>query len=198
MTSAAAGATLVDEQKRRQSCEMHRARLKATSDCRLLVHSFGSVSLVTGLPVDSFGSLAFVTVELRASRASTALLSRKALVFKEGWAAYQPVFKGRLDRFSAAGLQGWTAFQQLAFRPLCKQFRAAFFVNRGVAELSASQMLCGREGAPVTVWAGQALPQPCRRRTSRSARRALPINRTSGRGEAELSASPMSRAEEHQ
>ena len=121
--------------------------------------------------------------QLSCGRVVQALLSRKALVFKEGWAAYQPVFKGRLDRFSAAGLQGWTAFQQLAFRPLCKQFRAAFFVNRGVAELSASQMLCGREGAPVTVWAGQALPQPCRRRTSRSARRALPINRASGRNE---------------
>ena len=39
-----------------------------------------------------------------------ALLSRKAPVFKEGWAAFQPVFK-----------EGWTAFRQLAFRPLCKQ-----------------------------------------------------------------------------
>ena len=59
--------------------------------------------------------------QLSCGRVVQALLSRKAPVFKEGWAAFQPVFKGRLDRFSAAGLQGWTAFQQLAFRPLCKQ-----------------------------------------------------------------------------
>ena len=113
MTSAAAGATLVDEQKRRQSCEMHRARLKATSDCRLLVHSFGSVAFVTELLVDSFGAFVFVTVELRASRASlvvkegaclqgrlggfSASLQRKAGPLFSSWPS-------RLDGFSAAGL----------------------------------------------------------------------------------------------
>ena len=92
---------------------MHRARLKATSDCRLLVHSFGSDAFVTGLLVDSFGAFSFVTVELRASRAS--------LVVKEGASlqgrlrGFSASLQGRLDRFSAAGLQGWTAFQQLAF-----------------------------------------------------------------------------------
>ena len=131
--------------------------------------------------MDSFGALAFVTVELRASRVSPVVKEGASHQGRLG--GFSASLSGRLDRFSAAGLQGWTAFQQLAFRPLCKQFRAAFFVNRGGAELSASQMLCGREGAPVTVWAGQALPQPCRRRTSRSARRALPINRASGRNE---------------
>ena len=127
MTSAAAGATLVDEQKRRQSYEMHRARLEATSDCRLLLHSFGSVSFVTGsgLPVDSFGALAFVTVELRASRVSPVVKEGASHQGRLG--GFSASLSGRLDRFSAAGLQGWTAFQQLAFRPLCKQFRAAFF-----------------------------------------------------------------------
>ena len=100
---------------------MHRARLKATSDCRLLLHSFGSVSFVTGsgLPVDSFGALAFVTVELRASRVSPVVKEGASLQGRLG--GFSASLQGRLDRFSAAGLQGWTAFQQLAFRPLGKQ-----------------------------------------------------------------------------
>ena len=43
--------------------------------------------------------------QLSCGRVVQALLSRKAPVFKEGWAAFQPVFK-----------EGWTAFQQLAFK----------------------------------------------------------------------------------
>ena len=101
---------------------MHRARLKATNDCRLLVHSFGSVAFVTGLLVDSFDAFAFVTVELRASRASLVVKEGASLQGRLG--GFSASLQGKLDRFSAAGLQ-W-AFQQLAFRPLYKQFRAAF------------------------------------------------------------------------
>ena len=43
--------------------------------------------------------------QLSCGRVVQALLSRKAPVFKEGWAAFHPVFK-----------EGWTAFQQLAFK----------------------------------------------------------------------------------
>ena len=77
--------------------------------------------------MDSFGALAFVTVELRASRVSPVVKEGASLQGRLG--GFSASLSGRLDRFSAAGLQGWTAFQQLAFRPLCKQFRAAFFLH---------------------------------------------------------------------
>ena len=71
--------------------------------------------------MDSFGAFAFVTVELRASRASLVVKEGASLQGRLG--GFSASLQGKLDRFSAAGLQ-W-AFQQLAFRPLYKQFRAA-------------------------------------------------------------------------
>ena len=104
---------------------MHRARLKATNDCRLLVHSFGSVAFVTGLLVDSFGAFAFVAVELRASRASLVVKEGASLQGRLG--GFSASLRGRLDRFSAAGLQGWTAFQQLAFTTTLQTIPRGFF-----------------------------------------------------------------------
>ena len=63
--------------------------------------------------MDSFGAFAFVTVELRASRASLVVKEGASLQGRLG--GFSASLRGRLDRFSADGLQGWTAFQQLAF-----------------------------------------------------------------------------------
>ena len=92
----------------------------------MLVHSFGSVSFVAGLPVDSFGALAFVTVELRASRASLVVKEGASLQGRLGGfsASLQrkagPLFSSwpsRLDGFSAAGLS--TTLQTIPRRFFC-------------------------------------------------------------------------------
>ena len=69
-----------------------------------------------------FGKLTKTLLTLRASRASPVVKEGASLQGRLG--GFSASLQGRLDRFSAAGLQG--AFQQLAFRPLYKQFRAAF------------------------------------------------------------------------
>ena len=72
-------------------------------------------------PMD-FGKLTKTLLTLRASRASPVVKEGASLQGRLG--GFSASLQGKLDRFSAAGLQ-W-AFQQLAFRPLYKQFRAAF------------------------------------------------------------------------
>ena len=82
-------------------CTEHDSKQRAIADClctRLVQLLLSQNCLWTRL-VHLFLS------PLSCGRVVQALLSRKALVFKEGWAAFQPVFK-----------EGRTAFQQLAFK----------------------------------------------------------------------------------
>ena len=112
-------------------CTEHDSKQRAIADClctRLYQLLLSQDCLWTRL-------VHLLLSQLSCGRVVQALLSRKALVFKEGWAAYQPVFKGRLDRFSAAGLQGWTAFQQLAFRPLCSSAWLFLHVAHALAQV---------------------------------------------------------------
>ena len=76
---------------------------------------------------------AFVTVELRASRASLVVKEGASLQGRLGGSSAS--LQGRLDRFSAAGLQGWTAFQQLAFRPLYSSARLFLHVAHALAQV---------------------------------------------------------------
>ena len=104
-------------------CTEHDSKQRAIADClctRLYQLLLSQDCLWTRL-------VHLLLSQLSCGRVVQALLSRKALVFKEGWAAYQPVFKGRLDRCSAAGLQGWTAFQQLAFKEGWTSFQQLAF-----------------------------------------------------------------------
>ena len=145
----------------RAKCTEHDSKQRTIADClctRLVRLRLSQDCLWTRL-------VHLLLSQLSCGRVVQALLSRKAPVFKEGWVAFQPVFKegrtafqqlafkagrlfcswpSRLDRFSSAGLQGWTA---LHVSPIPLRCRGHCYVKFGFwvgawCVRSAAKLVC--------------------------------------------------------